>query len=156
MSNYIHIKLPFKPYSLNDAYRTGNGNMYMAPEAKAFKQKVYEHALSASIDSEFLDKAPFHHMDIVVVGDMAHDKSGWNTIPKGGKPDEDNGIKLMKDAIYNALGLNDNRVFSHRIQQVHCDDKKKEATYIRIRPAQLVRAVELAHPFDVFDRSERK
>jgi Holliday junction resolvase RusA-like endonuclease len=129
-TDVLELVYPFLPYSLNSAYGVGNGNFYMKGKAKDYKDKVRLHTQGESC--RFLDRARFHVIDIQCFGKHYEWREGvgWDT--RYLKQDFDNGIKLTVDSIYQALGLNDRRVFrSENIEQIQHDT---EIMVIKIRP----------------------
>jgi Holliday junction resolvase RusA-like endonuclease len=130
----IEILFPFPPVSVNKAYINGR---ILSPEGREFKRYVEGLVKGCFPEASVraLDIAQFHHVYVTMFAPIAEERRGHGWVTKSNKLDCDNGLKLMIDAIYAGLCLNDRRNVKMFVEQVH--DPSTTETLVAILPGKL-------------------
>ncbi len=99
----LRLTLPLPP-SINEQYATVDGHRVSTVVARRFKQKVYDALKTLERQGRVNDelRTHFRHNYLALLLDF------YFTTPH--KRDLDGGLKITQDALFEGLGLNDNRV----------------------------------------------
>lgn len=118
----MHTKtIPFKTPTINHLYGHWRGNVVMKQEAKLLRARIKE--LCDEDMSEFKDKQLAIEIEI---HEDWHCKNG-----KVKQKDIANREKFLVDSIFNAYGLEDKFIFSHKM--IKKQNKNKEFAIIRLQ-----------------------
>lgn len=126
----IHLPTFPLPPSVNEAYAQVNGHRILTSKAKQYKANVANimDAEQATTDLRlFVRGQESVEMYVYVY------RPNWYT--KVGKPnrnagDTDNRIKLLKDAIFNAIGIDDCCVFHDSIRKMPCVEGQEKVVVV--------------------------
>lgn len=105
----LTISCDIEPLTMNMAYPTGkNGRRYLSQEGKCFKEYIYHQTRNHLMKSEGFPACDtgdfFTSMELFFYSPKFLTKTG--KISKN-KPDTTNCIKLVEDAVFEAIGLDD-------------------------------------------------
>jgi len=136
----IDITFEGTPFSINQAYRSTfkgrYGHTYMTPEAVAYKEsikKLFKHTMPP----EWL-RLPFFSLEIRLLMDFVSYREGLGYTIKRGTKDNSNCIKLLEDAICEALHLNDSVNRNVTVKAFHSEGTPKTRVIIKPLPAEEV------------------
>jgi Holliday junction resolvase RusA-like endonuclease len=126
------VRLPVFPIppSLNEAYAEVRGRRLLTDKAKRYKANV----ANIMDEEQATDALRFFVRGQEAVEMYIHIyRSNWYT--KAGKPnrnagDSDNRVKLLKDAIFNAIGIDDCCVFHDSIRKLPCAEGQEKVVVI--------------------------
>lgn len=118
----LSIELPFPP-SVNKAYvTTRSGRRILSSKGKEYKRSV------ASIVAKHCADKPSTSIDevkleLTIKLHMETENKGWSTgkaKTRYKRVDASNRVKLLEDALFSVLGVDDSLVFSLHVEKINC------------------------------------